>query len=307
MHIGIFAPMTGREAGGPETYDMELVRGLARQNGSDQYTVYCVNPSAKERFRVDNPRFRTHMLRPSSRFINIPISLPIELLRRPVDVLHATFVAPPFCPSRMLFSLLDLSPFSHPHFYPPAIRLRLKKLFSSSIKRAAAIMCISEFTRNDLLERFHYPAERAFVTHLGVDPRFRKIEDAALLKAKLAQYNVQSPYILCLGKLQARKNTVGVLRAYHLLKQQERIKHKLLFVGRKTWTSSDVDPLIKELDLEEDIMYTGHVPDEDLPYFYNAADVLAYPSLFEGFGLPVVEAMACGTPVVTFTGHLCRR
>jgi glycosyltransferase involved in cell wall biosynthesis len=123
--------------------------------------------------------------------------------------------------------------------------------------------------------------------------------DRDLVSARLRSYGVHEPYILCVGKLQARKNTVGVLRAFHLLREQAGIRHKLLFVGRKTWTSSDVAPTVQQLGLNDSIIHTGHVPDEDLPVFYSGADVLAYPSLFEGFGLPVLEAMACGTPVVT--------
>lgn len=299
LKIGIFAPMTGRRAGGPETYDMELVRGLSRIDGTNQYTIYCVNDAAVERLETGQPNFRVHQLRPSVRFVSIPISLPLERLKRPVDLLHCTFVAPPFPMGRTLFSLLDLSPFSHPQFYPPLIRLRLTRLFAASIRKAEAVLCISEFTRNDLLNRFNYPPDRAFVTHLGVDPRYRPIADKHTLQAKLQSYGINEPYILCVGKLQARKNTIGLLRAFHMLKQQERIPHKLLFVGRKTWTSSDVPPLVNELDLNQHILHTGHAPDDDLPYFYNGADALAYPSLFEGFGLPVVEAMACGTPVVT--------
>jgi glycosyltransferase involved in cell wall biosynthesis len=198
----------------------------------------------------------------------------------------------------MVFTLLDLSPFSHPHFYPPAIRLRLTRLFRSSIRRAAAVLCISQFTRNDLLERFGYPPDKAFVTYLGVDPRYR-LMDAEEVQAKLREYGVHEPYVLCVGKLQARKNTVRLLQAFSLLKKQERVPHKLVLVGRQTWTSSDIHPTIRDLALAEHIIHTGHVPDKDLPYFYSGADVVAYPSLFEGFGLPVIEAMACGTPVVT--------
>jgi glycosyltransferase involved in cell wall biosynthesis len=301
LNIGIFAAMTGRQAGGPETYEMGLVGGLSRIDDSSQYTIYCVNASAAGRLDVGKPNFRVHRLRPSTRFISIPVSLPLERWRRPVDLLHCTFVAPPFPAGRTLFSLLDLSPFSHPQFYPPLIRIRLTQLFSASIRKAEAVLCISEFTRNDLLNRFKYPPERAFVTHLGVHPRYHPITDQQAIREKLQAYGVDGPYILCLGKLQARKNTTGVLRAFHMLKKQERVPHKLLFVGRKTWTSADVPPLVRELGLEQDILHTGHAPDEDLPYFYNGADALAYPSFFEGFGLPVVESMACGTPVVTST------
>jgi glycosyltransferase involved in cell wall biosynthesis len=177
--------------------------------------------------------------------------------------------------------------------------LRLNAVWRSSIRRASFVLCISEFTRQSLLEIFKYDPARAVVTHLGVHGRYRPITDPAHVESVLGRYGVRPPYVLYVGKVQARKNILRLIRAFHMLRGERGIPHKLVLAGKQTFTSSDVVPLVKQLSLEREVVFTGHVPDDELPVFYSAADALAYPSLYEGFGLPVIEAMACDTPVLT--------
>ena len=300
MNIGIFSSMTGRQAGGPESYDLGLLRGLSAIGDAHRYAVYCVNPSGAALCRDAAPGFRVEQLQPRQRWLSIPFGLPAQVRRDRPDLVHATFVAPPYLPAPLVFTLLDISPVTHPQFLPWGLRMRLWPLWRNSIRAARAIICISEFTRQCLIDTFRYPADRAFVAHLGVHDRFRVVPRTAVA-ARVAPYGIDGPYILHMGKLQARKNVVRLLRAFHALRDHLRVPHKLVFVGRKTFTSSDVDPVIDQLGLAPHIVQTGHVDDRDTPYLYAGADVLAYPSLYEGFGLPVIEAMACGTPVVTST------
>ena len=299
MKIGYFAPMSGLKAGGPETYDTCLARGLAGIDASNDYTIYCTTPNAVNSFAVQQSNFRYKTLTPSSRWISIPLSLPLELIRKPVDLFHATYVPPPFFPGKLIFTLLDLSPFSNPELYPPAIRMRLQFLLKTAVKRAQWVVSISEFSKQCLLERFGFPEERAVVTHLGVDPRCKVIEDRELVKHKLAHYGVTGPYAVYIGRLQARKNINRLLEAFHRAKQDGKIPHKLVFVGRRSWEANEIFETVKRLNLEEHLIHTDYVPADDLVYFYNGADALLYPSIFEGFGIPVIEAMACGTPVLT--------
>jgi glycosyltransferase involved in cell wall biosynthesis len=298
MKIGIFAPMTGRQAGGPESYDRGLVQGLAAVDPERDYAVYCVNRAGAALLDVGAPNVTTHVLQPRQRWINIPVSLPAAVWKGRLDLVHATFVAPPFLPAPLVFTLLDVSPVTHPQFLPWALRMRLWPLWRNSIRAARFIICISEFTRRGLIEAFGYPEDRAFVTHLGVHDRYAPTPPEATA-ARLARYGLRGPYVLHVGKLQARKNIVRLLEAFHLMKRETGAPHVLALVGRKTWTSDDVQPTIDRLGLAPHIVHLGHVDDEDTPYLYSGASVLAYPSLYEGFGLPVIEAMACGTPVVT--------
>ena len=301
MNISIFAPMIGRQSGGPETYEVELIRALRSLGGGHSYDVYCINRLGSRILRESIGGLNIHTLQPGIRWISVPLVLPMYLLRKPADLVHATYVAPPYLPSKLVFTLHDLSPFSHPQFYPPAIRFRLQKGFSASIRRASAILCASEYTRQHLSEQFPSAAGKAHVTHYAVDPAYRRIEDREQVLDCLKRYGIKGPYLLSVGKLQARKNTARVLEAFALLKKNAGLEHKLVMVGRKMWTSEDVYPLIQRLGLQEHILMTGHAPADDIPLLYNGADALVFPSLFEGFGLPILEAMACGCPVVTST------
>jgi glycosyltransferase involved in cell wall biosynthesis len=301
MNISIFAPMTGRQSGGPETYEAQLIRALCSLGGGHRYEVYCINREGSRILGESVPGLNVHTLHPRIRWISVPFVLPMQLLRRPADLLHATYVAPPYVPGKLVFTLHDLSPFSHPEFYPPAIRFRLQKGFASSIRRAQAILCVSEFTRQHLVKEFPSAASKAYVTHHGLDPAFRHIQDRAEVGRCLDRYGLRGSYLLCAGKLQARKNTVRVLEAFALLRKNTKLEHKLVMAGRKMWTSDEFYPLIERLNLKDHVIVTGHAPQEDLPLLYNGADALVFPSLFEGFGFPVLEAMACGCPVLTST------
>lgn len=299
MKVAIFAAMTGRQSGGPESYEIALIHALTFGGARNEYSIYCVNSEAASIFRQLSSKLSVRRLWPSFRWISFTLSLPIQLLLNPHDIVHATYVAPPFLPGRLVFTLHDLSPFSNPEFYPPAIRLRLQRGFAQSIRRADEIICVSEFTLQHLAERFPTEAARARVIHHGVDDIYRRVRTSDEIEQVLGRLQVRRPYILCLGKLQARKNTIRIIEAFHQLKKETRAPHKLVMAGRKMWTSSEVYPLVRRLGLEDDIVFPGHVADNDLPALYRGAEVLVFPSLFEGFGMPVLEAMASGCPVVT--------
>jgi glycosyltransferase involved in cell wall biosynthesis len=138
-----------------------------------------------------------------------------------------------------------------------------------------------------------------FVTHLGVEPRWKRVEEAEEVRAKLDSYGIRSPYFLHVGRLQARKNLVRLVEAFHRLRAQHEAPHKLVLVGRESWESGEIFAAIRRLGLESEVVHLGYVPGEDLPHLYTGAEAVVFPSLFEGFGIPVIEAMSFGTPVVT--------
>lgn len=298
MKIGIHATLIGTEAGGPERYVVGLIKGLASIDRDNQYVIYLTDREAFNGFCVAQQNFTPRLLKPSSRWIEIPIALPVELLRHPVDLVHAPIIAPPMCPCRFVLTVYDLSYTLHPEFYPKSVRLRLSALIGLGIKKAHIIIAISETTKNDIVEVYGLPPERIVVTHLGIDSCYQPMNKEESRKLVSEKYCVSRGFILYVGKVQSRKNISRLIRAYSLLKQWKNIEHKLVLVGRKTWLSTEALKTISSLGLEEEVIQTGHVPDDDLPSFYNAADLFVYPSLFEGFGIPTLEAMACGTPVV---------
>lgn len=298
MRFGIFVIMAGREAGGPETYELELVRALAALEPQHEYHIFCTHAVAAAAFRLQQANVHYHVLWPSLRWVSLLTSLPLVLGRSRLDMLHATFVPPPWSPTAYVFTVHDISMFVHPEFYPAAIRWRMNRLILQGIRQARRILCISEHARDQIAEHFHLAADRLAVVHHGVGAQFCPIPPARR-QAVLATYGIHVPYVLHVGKLQARKNVVRLLQAFHQFRHALRSEVKLVLAGRGTWTSPDIVDTMAQLHLHDDVIELGHVDAHDLPALYSGAQMFAFPSLLEGFGLPVLEAMACGTPVLT--------
>jgi glycosyltransferase involved in cell wall biosynthesis len=149
------------------------------------------------------------------------------------------------------------------------------------------------------MELMRIPPEKIRVIYNGVNPRFRPLDDRDYLARVARQYRLPKQFLLFVGLFSPRKNIAGILQAYAILKKKHQIIHQLVMVGERGWLYRADLELVQRLGLESDVVFPGFVEDEDLPAVYNLADVFIFPSLYEGFGLPVLEAMACGTPVVT--------
>jgi glycosyltransferase involved in cell wall biosynthesis len=164
------------------------------------------------------------------------------------------------------------------------------------LRDADKIIAISECTKKDAIRLYGIEEAKIRVIHGGVNPFFRPVSpDTA--EAVRHRYNLPNHYILYVGTIEPRKNLVTLLEAYRALRNRD-AEIKLVIAGRKGWRQEEFFRKLLKTGLEHDIVFTGFVPDQDLPAVYTMADVFAFPSLYEGFGLPVLEAMACGTPVV---------
>jgi glycosyltransferase involved in cell wall biosynthesis len=155
---------------------------------------------------------------------------------------------------------------------------------------------VSETTRRDVVTRYGIPPERVRVVYHGVNPRFKPVRLAASQQIK-DKYQLPDQYILAVGTIEPRKNLVVLLEAYHVLRQHNP-DLQLVIAGKRGWHSEPFFERLQTLGLTDQVKLLGFVPDEDLPALYNFAEAFAFPSIYEGFGLPVLEAMACGTPVV---------
>lgn len=173
----------------------------------------------------------------------------------------------------------------------------LTKLIKIAIYRARLILTISENSKNDLISYFNLPDHLVRVTHLSVAKNFRVIDNTAHLNDFKVRHSLPDNYILFVGSIEPRKNLIGLINAFDKIKTK--IKHKLVIVGGKGWLNSEIYAAIQEKKLESKVIFTGYVSDEELVAIYNLADVFVYPSFYEGFGIPPLEAMACGTPVIT--------
>jgi len=299
MKIGIFAVMAGREAGGPETYEHGLVRSLAEIDKQNEYHLFCLKEHAAKSFGIDQENFTCHVLRPNFRWISIPVSLPLAVGHSGVDMLHATFVPPPYCPTRYLFTVHGFDMFAHPEFYPTVVRWRLNRLIRAGLSNARVVLCVSQAVKDLVAEKFKLAEERLVVVHNAVGDHFRPISRDITRQTLLASYRITQPYVLYVGKLQACKNIVRILEAFHRFRHEVDSNLKLVLVGRRTWTSSDITATIERLQLQPHIHEVGYARNEDLPVLYSGASMFVFPSLSEGFGMPVLEALACGIPVIT--------
>src|SRR5262245_21224918 len=305
MHIGIDAHAIGARQGGNETYIRNLIKALAELDGENRYTIYLAEPTAAEQWRdgftTRYKNFRIRLLPKPTPIIRVPVYLAYELRRRPVDLLHVQFTAPPFCPAPVVATIHDLA-FEHlPETFTRRGSFQLRLTVRRTAHRASRIATVSEYSRQDLLKTYKLRPDKVVVTYNGVEPHFTprssSKEEAEEIRRR---YGVTGDFVLAVGSLQPRKNLVRLIRAYARLRgERTDFVHKLVIVGRKLWLTDAIFDEVKRQRWAEDVILTGYVADEDLPALYRTATALIYPSLFEGFGLPPVEAMACGTPVVT--------
>jgi glycosyltransferase involved in cell wall biosynthesis len=177
-------------------------------------------------------------------------------------------------------------------------RLYFSKWMPLTYNRAQKIIAISENTKRDIMSLLKIPEEKIVVIHSAVGDEFKPIHDRQRLSDVKKKYKTGEHFILDVGTLEPRKNLPFLVKAYHLALKSGQINHNLVLTGKKGWYYEGLFDLIKELKLENKVILPGYVADEDLPALYNAADLFCFPSLYEGFGFPPLEALNCGTPVI---------
>jgi glycosyltransferase involved in cell wall biosynthesis len=234
--------------------------------------------------------------------LNIPLP-PVEwFVGGPLDLLHATdFVLPPSKARRKLLTIHDLAFLFYPDAAMPSLHHYLNVVVPRSVRRADALVADSQHTAQDLNEQWQVPLERITVVQGAVDHvHFRPVGDPQQLAEVRQRYGLgERPYILALSRLEPRKNFVRLIEAFAAARAEARLPHRLVIGGRKGWLYESIFTRVQELGLADDVLFPGFIADADLPALYSGAAFFAYPSLYEGFGLPIVEAMACGAPVLT--------
>jgi glycosyltransferase involved in cell wall biosynthesis len=199
-------------------------------------------------------------------------------------------------------TVITIHDMAHEYYpeYVPATALRyLKRGLPETAKRVDIILAVSGNTKEDIVRFLDVPEEKVKVIYLGISRGFHPVSDTGMLDSVRKRYNLPERFILYVGAIQPRKNITGLIKAYHRLCTKEKLDHLLVIGGPLGWKSRDMFRLIKECGISKRIIFTGYIEEADLPAIYSLADVFVFPSFYEGFGLPVVEAMACGVPVVT--------
>jgi len=227
------------------------------------------------------------------------LRLPMHLLRRRVDLLHSPFYTlPAFCPCPAVVTIHDITFDLHPEWFTAKARLAFSGFAAGSARKARHVLTVSERSRQDIITRYRVAPSRVTAVPLAPDPEFVPIDDPGRLAAVCHKYDLGEEYVLHVGSITPRRNIGRLLDAFGSVRA--RAPHlRLALVGRVEPPSGPLQPEIEARGLAGSVRAIGYVDQADLPALYAGAAVLAYPSLYEGFGLPVLEAMACGVPVLT--------
>ena len=303
-HIGLNAHLLSLgqsyRGAGISGYMVNLLRNLARFSPDFYYSAFLSDRVFKEpslNLRVS----RLPTRQPLVRILWEQLVQPVVLRRAGVDLLHAlAFIAPLASPCPFVTTVYDLSFLRYPAAFRPFNRWYLANFTGHSVKRARVVITISDSTRQDVINFYHAPPERVQTIYCGVNDHFRPLPAAEVSAFKTRQ-GLPGSFVLFLGTLEPRKNIEGLIRAYARWRAREPGAPPLVIAGGRGWYHAKIFELVKQLDLTQTVLFPGYVPEPDKPLWYNAAALFVYPSLFEGFGLPVLEAMACGTPVITST------
>lgn len=306
MRIGIDYTSAARQSAGIGRFTRELIRAALALDEDNDYRLLVAGrqpvaeahlPKVSHRYRlVQTPISERNLVRLWHR---LQIPLPVEVFLGRVDIFHSPdFVLPPVARAVKVLTIHDLSFLRVPECADPRLRWYLGQVVPRSVGRADFLLADSESTRRDLVELLGVPPDRVQVIYAGVDAMFAPVEDAEALRRAREKYARGRPYILAVGTLEPRKNYPTLIRAFARARQEARLPHALVIVGRKGWVYEPIFAAVDDLRLHDEVLFPGFVPDEELPALYNAADVLVTPSFYEGFGLPALEAMACGTPVI---------
>jgi glycosyltransferase involved in cell wall biosynthesis len=303
MHVALNAQLLAGQASyrsaGIHHYIDHLLRHLPQAAPELRLTIFTgAGQTAVTGASVRRTRLPTG--RPVVRIIWEQVLQPLILARLRPDLLHSlAFVSPVLAAPPTVVTVYDLSFKLMPQRFRPAQRLYLNALTAYSCRRARRVIAISESTRADLQRYFGLARERIDVAYPGIAPAFRPLP-AAVVEDFRARQGLPERFILYLGTLEPRKNLTTLAQAFATLRASQPDLF-LVLAGARGWWYQDLLRQVERLGLAEAVIFPGYVPDEDLPLWYNAAAAFAYPSSYEGFGLPVAEALACGRPVVTST------
>jgi len=303
--IAIDAHMVGERETGNETYTLSLIRALLalppdERRGFD-FVLYATQPERLRPRLNPNQAVRIRRLRPAPSPLRIPFAMPAATLRDRASLLHVNYVAPPVGACPHVVTVHDISYDLYPAFFSPRDRWMLKTLVPLTMRRAAAIITVSQHAKQEILARYGLPANKITVTYEAAGEQFRPVTDQAARLAVRQRLGLPAnvPYFLALGNLQPRKNIGRLIEAFALARQApELASTRLVIAGKALWRESEIFAAVQQAGLMDVVHFPGYVDDADLPALYSDALAFVYPSLYEGFGLPPLEAMACGAPVI---------
>jgi len=296
MRIGIDARLVYYSQAGIGQYILHLINGLAQIDRENEYVI--LQSRKDDTTIVQQPNFRRVSLWTPSHHRLERVSLNMELMRLGLDLLHSPDFIPPHRPScKSVITVHDLAFLLYPHFLTKE-SARYYGHIDQAVCWTDHIIAVSNCTKRDTIEHLGVPEDKITVVYEATNPIFHPIDRDQARQQVRDRYGVEGPFVLFVSTIEPRKNVPTLLLAFRQLCECYQQDVELVLAGSKGWLFEDVYNLVGELNLDDRIHMIGQVPSEDLLNLYNAAELLAHPAFYEGFGLPPLEAMSCGLPAV---------
>jgi glycosyltransferase involved in cell wall biosynthesis len=296
MRFSVDAHSVGCHLTGNEVYIRNLLNEFAKLDRNSQFIAYVSKPDADSRLPAgvetrwvsENPYRR------------LGLDLPLRLREDRPDLLHVQYTGPLFSRVPLVVSVHDVSFLEYPQYFTRFRASQLKMTVRRTVEKAAAVLTPSEFSRTAILKHYRLDESKVVVVHNAAASEFRVIDRRTAQASVERKFGIPGPFVLTVGDLQPRKNHLGLLKAFEeVVRAHPHLTHSLVFVGKETWYSKDLHRAVQHSDVAQRVHFTGFVEDADLVEFYGACDLFVFPSFYEGFGLPILEAMACGRAVAS--------
>lgn len=305
MKIGFYVAGIPRSSSGIQIYATNLMNSILTQHRNIELSlIYNISKNAVKAssyggLRADVKKICYPIPEKYALKLWDSINFPqLDIAGINFDIIHcATSFVPPIKKTKTIVTVHDLVCMKHPELL--IISKDRVKIIIKTIQNADLILTISKNTQKDIIELLDIDKKKIVVIHLGIDPIFETKIDQQSIKKTLERYRITFPYYLYVGNIDPRKNLRRLITAYGKFVKKKRDKGKLLLIGYRTSRGAEELSIIDDLNLQERVIYLGYVPRADLPLLYAGAKIFIFPSIYEGFGFPVLEAMSCGVPVIT--------
>jgi glycosyltransferase involved in cell wall biosynthesis len=294
MLFSIDAHTIGCHLTGNEVYISNLLNQYSGLDRDAEFIAYIAKPNASNSVPTGMRREQVS----ENPFKRLGFDIPRLLRRDRPSLLHVQYTAPLFCRTPLVVSVHDVSYLEHPEYFTRFRAMQLKYTVKRTVRQAARILTPSEFSKRSILAAYDVPDHKVVVVPNAVSSTFRPVPREAAMHWVERERQIPGPFVLMVGDLQPRKNHLGLIRAFEdVIGAHPHLPHSLVMVGKETWYAPVVRRAAEASKVRDRIHFTGWVSDADLRRFYSACDMLAFPSFYEGFGLPILEAMACGRAV----------
>ncbi len=295
MRFAVDAHAIGRHLTGNEVYVRSLLNAFAAHDRQCEFVAYVSTDDACQYVPSRIPTRRIS----ANPFMRLGFDLAMRVREDRPDLLHVQYTAPIGCSAPIVVSVHDVSFLEHPEYFTRDRAWQLQWTVRRTVKRAAKILTGSEFSRSSILKVYgDLDEDKVVVVPNAAASQYRPISREAASATVRDRFSIPAPFLLSVGDIQPRKNQIGLIHAFaRLVRAYPQLKQNLVLAGKETWFADRVHEAARESGAEDRIQFFGFVSDSDLLQLYNACDLFVFPSFYEGFGLPVLEAMACGRAV----------